>query len=908
MSDTSASLPLPAGDFWKRKLAAFLHDTPTKCLDIFAHEQKTRSAMSRAGFTDEEVGRYDRHADWTAAAADRYPFPASRASNLSCAFDGRRNAFHHPLDGEKQFRFANFLDDATGTEVEQLTQPPHSSRHRDDPDFWRDQFFAHWRLWYRNARDKDHRLAFLPADTRIPDHTIWNHMQVVSALAGANADGGPAFLRLQIGGVQEFIAQARNTRDLWSGSYLLSWLMAAGLKFLSSHVGPDAVVFPNLLGQPLFDLHWKHDLWASVSANDRTSVWDGFGYSAKDRIKDLLTPNFPNVFLAVVPARRAAALGAATADAIREAFAEIAAWVWNHALQAGIVEAGDKSRFDGQVSRFLNISWHALPWPADLENACALAAGAPVDSPLAEAAERVATLRRMAESEMPFDHRDRRYYTDDSKTRLNNVGLAWSILVAYQQAELDAVRQTRAFAPAAEGGWSVGSSNTKDALIGRDEALAGGADLLERCRKAGDFWPILFKKADPVAALTLIKRTWHVAYLKPVWEIPTEAFKMPNTRGIAAHEPFTNLDDEDAPEDIPSSEKYFAVLALDGDKIGKWVSGKKTPPISKQLASYADGSGNATEGSRPYFERHDMTDFLESSRALSPSYHLQFGEALSAFALKCVRPVVEAFDGRLIYAGGDDVVALLPADTALRCARALRAAFQGTEELRQLLAGTSAADHFTYPAPGFLAVADHRDDHGRGIPIPFIVPGPAAEVSAGIAIAHFKAPLQDVVRAAQAAEKRAKNELGRAAVSVRLMKRSGETLDWGAKWTQGGLDLHQTLLLALAEGHLTAKFPHRLCEVLAPLVNETTKVTDIEDFPTADLVRSEFARLLRQHEGDNWTPDTGAALTSALDAYLGSLSSHTPTQVFQALIGLATAVAFAHRTAPDRQDTHDNRQ
>ena len=36
-------------------------------------------------------------------------------------------------------------------------------------------------------------------------------------------------LKLQIGPVQEFIAQARSTRDLWSGSYLLSWLIAAGL-------------------------------------------------------------------------------------------------------------------------------------------------------------------------------------------------------------------------------------------------------------------------------------------------------------------------------------------------------------------------------------------------------------------------------------------------------------------------------------------------------------------------------------------------------------------------------------------------------------------------------------------------------------------------------------------------------
>jgi hypothetical protein len=36
-------------------------------------------------------------------------------------------------------------------------------------------------------------------------------------------------LKLQIGPVQEFIAQARSTRDLWSGSFLLSWFMAAGL-------------------------------------------------------------------------------------------------------------------------------------------------------------------------------------------------------------------------------------------------------------------------------------------------------------------------------------------------------------------------------------------------------------------------------------------------------------------------------------------------------------------------------------------------------------------------------------------------------------------------------------------------------------------------------------------------------
>ena len=392
---TSASLP--TADFWKRKLAAFLHDTPTKCLNIPEHQEKSRAAMSRAGFTDEEIGSYDHEADWAAAAADRYPFPSSRASGLACAFDGHRNRFHHPLGGTEktpspQLGFSPIKSDAIGTEAEQFGQPLLDSGMANDPDFWRDRFFAHWRLWCRNAREKDFRLAFLPADTRIPDHTIWNHMQVVSALAGANTDGGPAFLRLQIGGVQEFIAQARNTRDLWSGSYLLSWLMVAGLKFLSERIGPDAVVFPNLLGQPLFDLHWKNDLWINQTANGRADAWAGFNHDEKD----LLTPNFPNVFLALVPANQAAALGKSTSDEIRKELKDIAASVWSQALTAGILTPNDKVRFDSQIDRFLNISWQAEPWPADLESACSLAQNAPSTSPLSIASERVTAIRTMA--------------------------------------------------------------------------------------------------------------------------------------------------------------------------------------------------------------------------------------------------------------------------------------------------------------------------------------------------------------------------------------------------------------------------------------------------------------------------------------------------------------------------------
>jgi len=73
--------------FWERKLSAFLHDTPTKALDIRTHEERTAGADARAG-VDGVVGK---SADHLAAASDRIQFPDYRASRLSCSFNGMDN-------------------------------------------------------------------------------------------------------------------------------------------------------------------------------------------------------------------------------------------------------------------------------------------------------------------------------------------------------------------------------------------------------------------------------------------------------------------------------------------------------------------------------------------------------------------------------------------------------------------------------------------------------------------------------------------------------------------------------------------------------------------------------------------------------------------------------------------------
>lgn len=87
---------------WKSKLAAYLHDPPSKCLDISTHGKRSDAAFKQAGFVnEEEIGAYLKQADHAGAAEDRLPFPGSRAGGLQGAFDGRRNTFRHPLRGPR---------------------------------------------------------------------------------------------------------------------------------------------------------------------------------------------------------------------------------------------------------------------------------------------------------------------------------------------------------------------------------------------------------------------------------------------------------------------------------------------------------------------------------------------------------------------------------------------------------------------------------------------------------------------------------------------------------------------------------------------------------------------------------------------------------------------------------------
>src|SRR5690606_17923437 len=131
-----------------------------------------------------------------------------------------------------------------------------------------------------------------------------------------------------------------------------------------------------------------------------------------------------------------------------------------------------------------------------------------------------------------------------------------------------------------------------------------------------------------------------------------------------------------------------------------------------------------------------------------------------------------------------------------------------------------------------------------------------------------------IVRAAQAAEKRAKNQLGRGAIALTIYKRSGEILEWGARWAERGADGHptsnetagyrlfHTLSQALLRGQLNGRFPHKLEALLAPYISKSIEDSPIFEQAFADILRLELDRCLDRNEGGKLSPEEKQLFTA----------------------------------------------
>lgn len=141
-------------------------------------------------------------------------------------------------------------------------------------------------------------------------------------------------VHVTIGPVQDFIRQARRTRDLWAGSFLLSWLSGKAMLAVPGKAG--SIEKPNITNDPMF------------LALDKRPVADEHG-----RLPFIAT--LPNQFTATVPDIFD---GRLFKRAVCKAWKELADKVWETFLKEPAKQGnGTKAIWDRQIENFWQVSW-----------------------------------------------------------------------------------------------------------------------------------------------------------------------------------------------------------------------------------------------------------------------------------------------------------------------------------------------------------------------------------------------------------------------------------------------------------------------------------------------------------------------------------------------------------------------
>jgi CRISPR-associated protein Cmr2 len=183
-----------------------------------------------------------------------------------------------------------------------------------------------------------------------------------------------------------------------------------------------------------------------------------------------------------------------------------------------------------------------------------------------------------------------------------------------------------------------------------------------------------------------------------------------------------------------SPSKYYAILQMDGDNMGKWLRGEFNIKIGEAIHKNVR---HALVNSSKDDDKEKIGKILDSKHPISPSIHQAFSRRLSIFALEYVRKIVEEDNyGKLVYAGGDDILAFLPVEDVLNCAYELQKTFKEVLSKK-------------------------------------------ATMSAGILIVHHKYPLYLALKKVSEAEKKAKNFYGKSAFCVTFMTHGGEEREFG---------------------------------------------------------------------------------------------------------------------------------
>lgn len=584
-------------------------------------------------------------------------------------------------------------------------------------------------------------------------------------------------LHFSIGPVQQFVGQSRRTRDLWASSFLLSYLAGVAIETILGS-DPDAVM-------ELPSIRDDHGHLNKLLCAIRHDAPGGSGRSFG---------SLPNRFQ--VRCSNPADIARAARDAVQERWQEIAEAVWVECVEQA-AQHGKNTRgiWQNQIENFWSIYWVVSEEPDALD-------------------------RRKN-----WRHRFPPPQHGDKCTMMHR----WQEL----------------------SGWTgiknrEGQRDFWDAVRGADRV--DGLDLRENERLCAI---ALVKRMFPLCSERVIGRRLNVknwpstAYMAAApWlahladdqpEAGREyAQKVLQKRSAAGGEGDTRLATLD---DHPNRGRVGELFNLDGNSfLSEAVENRNATPFDedKHLPEGETGRGRAcireeldklydqldgTEPSRFYalllMDGDKMGEILQKAAATADDAAARVSRALTSFS-RSVGRVFNELDGVLIYAGGDDVLALITLPDAFSAAAQIRAAY---------------------------AAAFHGLDDGPGLGLPFTI-------SAGIVFAHYKYPLRDVLAEAHhLLDEVAKDRTGRDSVAVSVLKPGGKLYEWAMPWKKALCGPERIILQDLADAWdddiFSTSFLYRLRDLLMLLSPNGTWKPGMtlpvpDDFDLDAIVRAEY--------------------------------------------------------------------
>lgn len=814
-------------NYWQDKISLWLHDPVCKVFDIPHHEEIADEIAKLLYQTSPEKEIY-KAADMIASSLARTQLPAYKDGG-GIDFNTSSSArIAHPLVKKDivvelpKVDIANIKADikklltedlGLDKDYSDLQSLPEKQRplngffdRSKTPEDWAKALFNYLffafkkRLRIKNIGNLGCIWDILPADTRMPDHPLWHHLGMVSAIGSClQEDKDISIVAYSITPVQDFIAKARKLRDYWSGSVLLSYLSFTGITSVMNTLGPDHILYPSLHNQTMVNtwLEENFHLGEFVKESDevlKTLINDTKGIAA-----------MPNKFVFICSSNMVTSICNKISETVLAEWKKQAEVVKKYLMHiTDTASVFFDNLWNTQIEDFWKLSWSSTKL-ADLND------------------------KEILESLLP-DKVLRHEFNILSKIQTSNTRL-YSSSHSLVQSLLAAGKTKPTAIRRAQFGEKCPLCGEREVLHNFEYTRMTSANDYKNA--IGDFWNKVREhtntsdsyaqtgKTERLCAVCAVKRYLPVELKKKndrtvLGEIFVSLDKngFPSTTEIAVNDYLLALESkgisfnkdklideihlyETEPNDIfnetsffnikkqgeqfgvqfSDNDKYYALLLMDGDKMGDLINGE-TITATYQDIIHPELANKIKNG----VIKANLKNIFNERRLINPAIHAMISDSLNNFARFGVQPIVKYTNGRLIYAGGDDVCAILPVSQALECAYKIQKSYR----LSFAQYNENGAEPIDSISPSMTLLGYHLGEGADKI-----------SLSGAIVIAHHKQPLREVIKEAHTVlDSVAKEKLGRNAIAIRLHKRSGGYRDWGCKWDSESFTSFNTIVKA----------------------------------------------------------------------------------------------------------------